>query len=422
MAATATKPRARGAAMPPVHVAPQDFLDVEEWLIENVVLERKQEARVLRLTALAGTNFHLLAEPGTGKSLLVREFSRCIGGAYFEKALNAGMPADAIIGAYDMARFAKTGEFVRNVDGYLPTADVGFLDEWFRSNGPTQDALLPIANVGERQYEHNGGMERSGLLFLGSASNHMPDADNEQAQALVDRITVVMHVERLKSKDSFKELMRRDQARTRALLAGTWERDRVTITTDQVREAQRQVKLVDQTRDDFLEALANLRDETFRAGLRVSDRRWVEITRLMRACAWMAGRDHCIAEDCAIAEFGIATDPDHVGVAHGLVLPFLGRFEKEATEKANEAAGPLAEWAELRPLVDEAGVDLPDALLNRALKCTRKIDDVKKRVDKVIDEADREQREAATLRDLGGELLAAQKWFHANHLPTDYRP
>jgi MoxR-like ATPase len=418
-ATTNARPRAASA----VTVSPQDFVNVKTFLTEQVLIERTVEARMMELAAVSGTNIHLLGPPGTAKSLGLREYSKCmIGSAYFEKAMNAGMPADAIIGAYDMAKFAKSGEFTRNVDGHLPTADVGFIDEMFRANGPAQDALLPMANSEERQFEFNGGMHRSGLLLFASASNHMPDADNEQAQALVDRITLVLHVDRLKSKDSFKELIRRHHARTIANLEGTWEQDRVTITVEQVREAQRQCKYVDKTRDDFLDSLATLRDNVFREGLSVSDRRWVELVRVMQAVAWMNGRDYCTPEDCAIAEFGIATDPDHVGVAHKLVLPFLGRFETEAVEKAQEAAGPLATWAELRPLVEEAGAHLPDPVLRRALVCTRQIDDVKQRVDALIGEAENEKRDAASLRALASELLAAQKWMHDNKLPSAYTP
>jgi MoxR-like ATPase len=418
---TTTTKRARTASA--VAVSPQDFVNVRTFLTDHVLIERTVEARMMELAAVSGTNIHLLGPPGTAKSLGLREYSKCMtGSAYFEKAMNAGMPADAIIGAYDMAKFAKTGEFTRNVDGHLPTADVGFVDEMFRANGPAQDALLPMANSEERQFEFNGGMHRSSLLLFASASNQMPDADNEQAQALVDRITLVLHVDRLKSKDSFKELIRRHHARTIANLEGRWEQERVTITVEQVREAQRLCKYVDNTRDDFLDALATLRDEVYREGLGVSDRRWVELVRVMQAVAWMNERDYCTPEDCAIAEFGIATAEEHAAVAHKLVLPFLGRFETEAVEKAQEAAGPLAKWAEIRPAIEEAGVHVPDDLLRRALLMSREIDDVKRRVDAVIGEAENEKRDAASLRAVAGELLAAQKWVHANKLPTDYKP
>jgi MoxR-like ATPase len=404
-----------------VSASPQDLMRVGEYLNEQVLLEMTLEVRMMLLAAASGTNIHLLGPSGIAKSLGLREFARCIvGSGFFEKNLNAGMPADAVIGAYDMSRFVKTGEFTRNVDGFLPTADIGFIDEMFRANGPTQDALLPMANSEERQYEHNGGMHKSGLLLFASASNHMPDADNEQATALVDRITIVLHVERLKARDSFKELVRRHQTRTIGNLEGTWEANRVTITVEQLREVQRLVKYVDRSDDSFLDALADLRDRAFHAGLGISDRRWVEMTRIMQAVAWMRGSDACAPEDCAIAEFGMATDPDHRSVAHELVLPFLGRYEKAAVEKEQEAAGPLAEWAALRPLVEGKGADLPDEVTKSALLCTRKIDEVKERVDKVIAEAEAEKRDASRLRELSSELLAVQKWFYNEKMPTAY--
>ena len=84
-----------------------------------------------------------------------------------------------------------------------------FIDELFRANGLMQDALLPLANTGERAAEHNGGMIRTPCKAFFSASNHTPDAENEQAQALVDRITLMQKVEAVKADDSFKDLIER---------------------------------------------------------------------------------------------------------------------------------------------------------------------------------------------------------------------
>jgi MoxR-like ATPase len=383
------------------------------------MIERELEIRIAIWVAIAGTNLHLLGSPGTGKSLVLRELSACVTGAsYFEKALNAGMPADAIIGAYDMAEFARTGEFKRNVNGMLPTADTTLIDELFRGNGPMQDALLSMANSEERQYEFNGGMHRSNLLFFASASNHMPDADNEQAQALVDRISCVLHVEPIRAKESFKEMMRRHHARTIAKLEGTFERDRETVTIEQLREAQRQAKYVDPTRDDFLEAQATLWSAARSEGLIISERRWVELKRVMQAVAWMNGRDHCTPNDVAVAEFGIATDKDHRAIAHKLVLPYLGSYEQQAAKMAELAAEPLAELVQLRPAVEEGGMRLGAEVLTPAINALRSLADVRDRTEKLIAQAENEKREASALRAVLGEIEAMRQWAKTNKLPA----
>jgi MoxR-like ATPase len=412
---TATKGSGASASMTHEELR-KSFVRVGDYLGTQMI-ERELPIRVAIWVAIAGTNLHLLGPPGTGKSYLLREFSACIVGAdYFEKALNAGMPPDAVIGAYDMAEFARTGKFQRNVDGMLPTAHTTLIDELFRGNGPMQDALLTMVNSEERQYEFNGGMRLSKLLFFASASNHTPDADNEQAQALVDRLSCVLHIEPLRAKESFKEMLRRHQDRTIAKLEGTFERDRETITLEQVHEAQRQAKYVDTKRDDFLEAAATLWNAARAEGLAPSDRRWVEIKRVMQAVAWMNGRDYCTPEDVAVAEFGIATDKDHRAIAHKLVLPYLGRFEEAAVKMGEEAAKPLADLAELRPAIENGPVNLPNEIMVPAINSLRALRDVRERTAKLIAEADNEKREAAGLRAVLAEIEAMRAWADSQKL------
>lgn len=417
----ARKPRA--ANPPPAKAAtsivqPADFLRVVQFLDTQVLVERSLELRILLLGLLAGVNVHQLGPPGVAKSLGLREFAKCIEGArYFEKALNANLPADAVIGAYDMALFARTGEFARNVEHYAPNAHIIFLDEWFRANGPMQDALLPLANTEERQAEKNGGMMDCPTLVLVSASNHTPDPDNEQAQALVDRITLMCYVERVKQDDSFKEIIRRHHDRRLAQKGGTWKRE--TVTVEQVQAAQRSVDEVRPT-PEYLDAVAKLRRQAVDEGLgSVSDRRWVELGRVARAQAYMSGRDHLIPEDLAVVEHGLWRDKDEIPLAHKLVLPFHGRFEREATQKRTEAAKSIAMLEEIRPLVEGTppAEELDPAVLTKAIQASRAIATCKQRVDAVLEEAEKEKRDAAGLRDLSNELLSLQLWLKKNKLP-----
>jgi MoxR-like ATPase len=417
MAATAAPRTTRARKPKPPSVTPGDFLRITQFLDTRVLVERALELRILTLGLLSGVNVHLLGPPGVAKSLGLREFAKCIDGArYFEKALNAGLPEDAVIGGYDMPLFVATGDFQRKVAGKLPDAHLGFLDEWFRANGPMLDSLLPIANTEERLAEVDGTPVQAPLLALVSASNHMPDADNEQAAALVDRITLMSLVERVRSDDSFMEMIDRHHARRLAVANDAWERE--TVSLAQVIAAQLQVNAVRPT-PEFKEHAAKLRRDAITEGLDVSDRRWLELYRVCRANAWMSGRDHLIPEDLAVTEHGMWRDPDHRGTAHKLVLPFHGRYEREATAKREEAAGPIAAFEAIRPLVEGTppSEDLERDVLTKAISASRNIAGVKARVDAVLEEAAREKRDAATLRDLSNELHAVQLWFKANKLP-----
>jgi MoxR-like ATPase len=281
MAVAEAPPRTRARKRTPaVTVTPEDFVRVVRYLDTQVLVERALELRMLTLTTLSGVNQHQLGGAGIAKSLALREWAKCITDArYFEKPMNPTLTPDAVIGGYDMPRYAKTGEFVRKVDGYAPTAHVIFIDEWFRANGAMLDALLPLANTEERMAEHNGGMMKCPTLMLVSASNTLPDPDNVQALALVDRITLMLYVEDVKADESFKEVFRRHHERRQAERAGVTTRE--TVTLAQVQEAQRQVDAV-KLSAEFLDEAADLRRRVKAEGLAVSPRRWMELGRVLR--------------------------------------------------------------------------------------------------------------------------------------------
>jgi MoxR-like ATPase len=424
MAETAA-PRKRAPARAPKRiVTPKDVLEVANDVSTNVLVERAQEMRTIILGVLAGVNVNMLGPGGTAKSLGLREFAKRITGAkYFEKAVHPMMPADAVIGGYDMERFAKEGVFARKIEGYLPDAHIGFVDEITRANGPTQDALLPLFNTEERNYEHNGGMKRSNLRCFLTGANFMPDPEDPRAGAFIDRFTLMLQVDYVKSDESFQEMLERHHARRlreAGLSADKYKP--TTMSLDQLDAAQAEVNLVALTAD-FKEKYAEVRRKCREEGLTVSDRRWMELGRVSRASAWLAGRDFLIPEDIAAVEQGLWRDVDDIPIAHKLVLPFHGRFEREARNKQQEAAEPLAEWQAIKPLVEGTppNKDLEQSLLTRAINTSRKIKDVKGRVDKLLKEAEREKKDAAGLRDLGNELAGVLKWFEETTCPTDVR-
>lgn len=422
MATTTASRAARGKSAPAVKVAPDDILRIAEDVTENVLVERKNEMRVIVLASLAGVNVHQLGHPGTGKSLGIREFcKRIIGARYFEKAVHAQMPADAIVGGYDMPKFAQTGEFSRNVEHYAPNAHVIFLDEVTRANGPTLDALLPLLNTEERAYEANGGMKTAPALFVATASNYMPDPDDAHLGAFVDRITLMQFIDYVKADDSFKEMVRRHHVR-RQREAGAQAYEPKTVTLEQFQQAQREVSAIEPS-PEYLEAISNLRVAAkTEAGLNVSDRAWMELGRVARSSAWLAGRDFLIPEDLVAVENGLWKQQADIPAARKLILPLQGRFEREAEEKAVEASKPMAEWEQIRPQVEAAPPheDLEQALLSKCINVGRSIEKVLARVDAVLGEAKKEGRDAARLRDLRSELRTIQRWFKDNNLPNKY--
>lgn len=412
MAGTATrrKPPARKRAPKGPQVKPDDFVAIEQHLGTRELVERAQVIRLTTLTLLGGGNLTLLGGPGTGKSLTLRSYAKSFpDAAYYEEALNEELSVNEVIGPYDLEGFVNGRGLKREVTGFLGGANIAFLDERYRANGVLSNALLPIENVGERLLKLNGHRVRLPIKAIVAAANFLPDPDNVVMQASVSRVTLITKVERIRSDDSFKEMIRRTH---------DWEAadaDRPILSLAQLDEAQRQVALVRPT-PEFVDAAAILRQKAHSEGLPVDDRRWRDLYRICRAVAWMAGRDVLVADDLAACEMGMWREDSHIPIAHALTLGFRGRFEQEANRLRTEAAPNLAEWEQIRPDVDNTppNEDVDPDVLRKGMSVQRKLKHSHERVSALLDEAAREQRDAATARELHTEIVAALEWFKAS--------
>lgn len=416
MATTKTK----GSRTDAVTVAPDDFLRIEKFLNTHVLIEREQELRVLLRVLIAGVNGHLIGGGGVAKSLALRELARCITGAkYFGKSLQPGTPPEAVIGPYDYAAMAQGGHMERKFDGFLPDANIGFIDELLRSSGLMKDSLMPLLNAEEREAEANGGMVKTDLLAMFTASNTWFEPNDPYTAAIEDRITVILEVDDLRADESFKELLVRDHARKQALVAGTYEQSRETVTLDQLRLAQAQAQAIEPAAA-WRDAAAELRSQANAAGLSVSPRRWIELSRLCRANAWFSGRDHLIPEDLVVVENGLWREKDQKPTARKLVQAFRGRFEQLAEERRAEAEDAFSQIEQIRAKVEATPLDEDhdQETMLAVIKATRKIAAVRKRVNENIDEAKKEQRSPDDLIALQTQLDSVRDWAAKHGLPT----
>ena len=140
--------------------------------LESGLIERETEVRLLLLAACCGEHLLLLGPPGTAKSELGRRLSAlCEGGSYFERLLTRFSVPEELFGPLSM-KGLENDQYVRQIDGYLPTANVAFVDEVFKANSAILNSLLTILN--ERLFDNGNERIDVPLLCMVGASNELP--------------------------------------------------------------------------------------------------------------------------------------------------------------------------------------------------------------------------------------------------------
>ena len=156
------------------------------------LVERSVEAKLLLLAALSGEHLFLLGPPGTAKSLLARRLASVCRGQFFERLLTRFSVPEEVFGPLSL-RALENDELRRKVEGYLPTADVAFLDEIFKANSSILNALLTLLN--ERRFDNGGERMDVPLWCAVAASNELPESD--ELDALFDRFLLRRQVPRV---------------------------------------------------------------------------------------------------------------------------------------------------------------------------------------------------------------------------------
>ena len=144
--------------------------------------EREELVALTLLSAFAGESIFLLGLPGVGKSMVARRLKMAFNqGQSFEYLMSRFSTPDEIFGPVSISKLKDKDTYERITDGYLPTADVVFLDEIWKAGPAIQNSLLTVLN---EKIFHNGKQDiQLPLKAVISASNELP-AEGEGLEAL----------------------------------------------------------------------------------------------------------------------------------------------------------------------------------------------------------------------------------------------
>jgi len=303
--------------------------------------ERDEALRLGLLALLAGESLILLGPPGTAKSLVARRMkSALIGARAFEYLMGRFSTPEEIFGPLSIAGLRDRDVFERRTAGYLPEADVAFLDEVWRASPPIQNTLLTILN--EKRFRNGDHELKVPLKLLVAASNRAP-AGEENAEAFWDRFVLRLEISPLATDEGFRSLV------TETLDVYGSEAAPDALTPQEWEDLQASIDGVTLP-DEVVTALSVLRTD-LREGpepVAVSDRRWKKAARILRASAVAHGRTAVDGQDVGLLEHVLWDKPEHRAV----VLKHLTRILEEYGWPSPE---PLAEY---EALVDELRTEL----------------------------------------------------------------
>jgi len=254
--------------------------------------ERRSVIRAAARAILAGEHTFILGEPGTGKSLLVRCFAQALGLSYWEYLMTRFTVPDEVFGPQSITQLQKD-IYLRCTAGYLPDAQIVFLDEIWKSNSGILNALLTALN--ERVFHNGGKPTKLPLVSLFSASNELPESESELG-ALYDRFLVRLVTNYVEDRDAFQAMVFSPTP--------VAPKTRVEIVAEQAAAAAVTIP------SDVHTAIVDLRYRIRDAGLSVSDRRWRQIVALVRAAAHLEGRTVATCEDLECLEDVLWAKPD----------------------------------------------------------------------------------------------------------------
>ncbi len=306
------------------------FRKVREDL-RAVFREREDAIECISLAALSGCHVLLVGPPGTAKSALFFGFLASFPDARkFQTLVTKFGTEDEYFGPVKLSAL-KNDKWERNLDGRLAGVECAFLDEVFKGSDSVLNTLLSAMN--ERLYKG----QPIPLRMLVGASNELPE--EEILAAVYDRFLLRDLVEYVEADAAWAELVSKPPRYTPSVQISLAE-------WDAAREDVSKVTMPDRIVQELLRVRKDLKGN----GVVVSDRRWIALTQVLRAAAWIDDCPEVELDHVAVLKYGLWQKPDD----RARVKAVLDTVDRSAVAKAIQVVDQALRTYAQRPASQDA--------------------------------------------------------------------
>lgn len=329
------------------------------------IYEKETEISLSLLAALAGESIILLGPPGVAKSMVARQLKTAFRDAQsFEYLMSRFSTPDEIFGPVSIQKLKTSDTYERAMEGYLPTADVVFLDEIWKAGPAIQNTLLTVIN--EKIFRNGNREMHLPLKLLVAASNELP-AKGEGLEALWDRFVIRIESRPIKLEKNFRAMLLDSHADFlgptdftdstdfsgftgglgHADFADNADFSDLKITSEEYAEWAEKICKIG-VKEEVLDAISAIRkslravnvDEAAeRRNIYVSDRRWKNIVRLLRTSAFMQDREEVDICDLLPIYHCLWQEPEERDAIRNIVIrAFFSPFADKLVEMKNALA------------------------------------------------------------------------------------
>ena len=323
------------------------------------IYEKETEISLSLLAALAGESIILLGPPGVAKSMVARQLKTAFREAQsFEYLMSRFSTPDEIFGPVSIKKLKTSDTYERAVEGYLPTADVVFLDEIWKAGPAIQNTLLTVIN--EKIFRNGNREMHLPLKLLVAASNELP-AKGEGLEALWDRFVIRIESRPIKLEKNFRAMLLEaptdflgptdftDSTDSSGSMGKSDSADfsDLKITAEEYAEWAEKICKIG-VKEEVLDAISAIRkslravnvDEAAeRRNIYVSDRRWKNIVRLLRTSAFMQDREEVDICDLLPIYHCLWQEPEERDAIRNIVIRALfSPFADKLVEMKNALA------------------------------------------------------------------------------------